>query len=283
MTHASDPYGFCETVVRDGDRDAWLASLFAPSAVRPCLYALDAFRIEIGHVRSRVSQPLAGEIRLQWWRDAIFGEARGEASANPLAAALIDTIRRHDLPRDLFDIAIDAHRGELHEPAPASVAALETRLDAMVGTFIRLASMVMAGAAGDVPAASRHAGIALGLCRMLQGFAEDAPRAWSAVPVEILDRQGTGQGDVAAGVPSPAVKAALAELRALARRHLAQLAAARPDIPKAAAPAYLRLALVEPDLRRLDREQGRHPFTPPTPLPQWRRQWVLWRAAGRRQ
>ena len=275
----SDPYGFCETVVRNGDRDAWLASLFAPSAVRPCLHALDAFRIEIGHVRSRVSQPLAGEIRLQWWRDAIFGEARGEASANPLAAALIDTIRRHDLPRDLFDVAIDAHRGELHEPAPASVAALEARLDAMVGTFIRLASMVLAGPSGDVRAAARHAGIALGLCRTLQGFADGAPRGWSPIPGEILDRHGVGQGDVAAGVPTPAIKAALADVRALARRHIGEFSRARRTLPEAAAPAYPRLALIEPDLRRLDKQQNRDPFAPPHPLPQWRRQWILWRAS----
>ncbi|HEX4766566.1 MAG TPA: phytoene/squalene synthase family protein [Lichenihabitans sp.] len=280
MTHASDPYGFCETVVRDGDRDAWLASLFAPASARPSLHALDAFRIEIGHVRGRVSQPLAGEIRLQWWRDAILGKARGEASANPLAAALIDTIRRHDLPRDLFDVAIDAHRGELHEPAPGSVAGLEARLDAMTGTFIRLASIVLASPAGDVPAAAGHAGIALGLCRTLQGFAEDAPRGWSAVPVEVLDRHGVGQGDVAAGVPTSAIKAALADMRALARRHLGEFSEARRTIPKAAAPAYLRLASIEPDLRRLDRQQDRDPFAPPHPLPQWRRQWILWRAAG---
>ena len=279
MTHASDPYGFCETVVRDGDRDAWLASLFAPSSARPCLHALEAFRIEIGHVRGRVRQPLAGEIRLQWWRDAIFGEARGEASANPLAAALIDTIRRHDLPRDLFDAAIDAHRDELHEPVPATVVALEARLGAMAGTFIRLASRVLSGRADDVSEAASHAGIALGLCRRLRAFAEDAPRGWSPIPVEMLDPHAVGQGDVATRASAPAVRAALAELRMLARRHLEEFSDTRRTVPEAAAPAYLRLALVEPDLRRLGRQQDRDPFAPASPLPQWRRQWILWRAS----
>ena len=41
--------------------------------------------------------------------------------------------------------------------------------------------------------------------------------------------------------------------------------------------AFLPAALVAPTLKRLERGAG-SPFTP-RPLPQWRRQWLLWRAA----
>ena len=50
---------------------------------------------------------MPGEIRLQWWRDVLSGERGGEASANPVAAALMQTIARFALPapRRVVDIS----------------------------------------------------------------------------------------------------------------------------------------------------------------------------------
>ena len=66
-------FSYCERLVREEDRDRFLATLFAPARVRPALFALYAFDIEIAHVAARVSEPLAGEVRLQWWRDVVTG------------------------------------------------------------------------------------------------------------------------------------------------------------------------------------------------------------------
>ncbi len=66
----------CEALVREGDPDRYLATLFAPAAARPHLFALYAFSLTVARVREAASNPMAGEIRLQWWRDALQGEAR---------------------------------------------------------------------------------------------------------------------------------------------------------------------------------------------------------------
>ena len=95
-----DAYAHCEALVRTSDKDRFLASLFAPADARPYLHALYAFANEIARVRAAVREPLPGEIRLQWWRDMLAGEAWGEASANPVAAALLDTVAQCDLPND---------------------------------------------------------------------------------------------------------------------------------------------------------------------------------------
>jgi phytoene synthase len=49
-------------------------------------------------------------------------------------------------------------------------------------------------------------------------------------------------------------------------------------VPPAARPAFLPLAWVAPLLARIERNSD--PFAP-IDLPQWRRQWLLWRAARR--
>ena len=94
-----DAHAHCEALVRAADRDRYLAGLFAPAAVRRHLYALYAFASEVARVREAAREPLPGEIRLQWWSDALGGDARGEVAANPVAAALIDTIEQCALPK----------------------------------------------------------------------------------------------------------------------------------------------------------------------------------------
>src|SRR5208282_2178696 len=58
-------------LVRRHDRDRFQTALFAPAARREALFALYAFNCEIARVRERVTQPTLGQIRLQWWREAI--------------------------------------------------------------------------------------------------------------------------------------------------------------------------------------------------------------------
>jgi phytoene synthase len=71
------------------------------------------------------------------------------------------------------------------------------------------------------------------------------------------------------------LRGALAELQAVARRHLLAAHKLIATLPDAALPAFLPVALVRPSLDRLARCD---PFAP-TELSPWRRQWLIWRAA----
>jgi phytoene synthase len=86
--------------------------------------------------------------------------------------------------------------------------------------------------------------------------------------------------DFAAGHASPRVLAALADTRAVARAHLDIFYAKLPGLPEKSRPAFLPASLCEPYLRLMERP-GYDPFKTVVELPQWRRQWILWRAARR--
>lgn len=88
----------CVRLVEAEDRDRAISLAFAPADRRPDLAALYAFDVETAGVRNKVSQPMPGEIRLQWWRDVLSGVGEG-AAAHPVAAALSETIERYQLPR----------------------------------------------------------------------------------------------------------------------------------------------------------------------------------------
>ncbi len=275
-----DTFAHCEALVRAADKDRFLATLFAPAERRGPLFALYAFNGEIARVREVVREPLAGEIRLQWWRDAINGLARGDADANPVAAALLAVVRDYGLPSQALLDLIDAHRFDLYSEPMQSLAELETYGRDTAGGLMALSAHVLNG--GEDPALrpiTRHAGGRARHSWFAAGAASPCRARPIVLPLEVLRRHGAAVEDVNARHATPELRAALAELRAVARQHLEATRQLLTGAPPAVLPALLPLALVRPMLDRMERADD-DPFAPPV-LPQWRRQWRLWRAARR--
>ena len=264
----------CEALLREADHDSWLATLFAPVAHRARLHVLGAFALEIGAIRTRVRQPLAGEIRIRWWQDAIDGERTAEAAAHPVAAALIDTIAAARLPREPFGEMLEAHRLMLYDDPPEDLAALEKRLAAAYGVPVRLAGLALGGDHVAITPAADDAGIALGLDAMLRRLGDGERHV--VLPADLLRRHGTNQGEIDAGRATPEIRAAFGELRAAAMVRLGDLRKRRKTLGPAGA-AFLTTTLVAPRLARS--ATAPDPFAPVPDLPAWRRQLRLWRAS----
>jgi 15-cis-phytoene synthase len=269
-----DAFAYCADLVRSNDRDRYLATLFAPAEHRDALYALYAFNAEIARVRDVAREPLPGEIRLQWWADVLNGERDGEASANPVAAALLDTIQRHKLGTALLAALIDAHRFDLYDEPMATISDLKSYAQQTHSGLMTLAARILGV---EEAAVTDPSGIALALVRLLRAFPQHAASHQLFVPAELLARHKVASEDVFAGRVSPELLQAVDELRRLAVLHLAEAAKLMPAAPPAIVPALLPLAVARLDLDRMDRTQY-DPFSPPEISP-LRRQWVIWRAA----
>jgi phytoene synthase len=277
-----DAFAHCEALVRAADKDRFVATLFAPAALRGALYALYAFNVEVARVRDVAREPLAGEIRLQWWSDVLDGAGRGDVAANPVAAALLTTIDRHRLPRSRLDALIEARRFDLYDEPMATFAELERYAEAASAGLIALAARILEGGHGaDIDALARHAGIAHATTGLLRALPAHTARGQLYVPLDVLARHGAERPDVAGGRTTPPLRAALAELRRAARGHLAQAGQLLPTAPLSIMPALLPLAPVGPTLSRMERSDH-DPFAP-VELAPWRRQLLIWRAARRPQ
>jgi phytoene synthase len=264
-----DAFAYCADLVRAADRDRFIASLFAPVQQRGSLHALYAFDSEVARVR----EALPGEVRLQWWSEVIGGERRGEAQANPVASALLATIENHGLPLARLTDLIEAHRFGLYDEPMAALADLENYATRTSSALFALAAQILSGS--DAGAVAGPAGIAHAIAGLLRVFPLHAARRQLYVPMEVLERHQAHPHDIFAGRSSAGLRAALTELRDLARRHLHAVHAHRTALPLPAIPALLPVALVRPSLDRLERSD---PFAPAELAP-WRRQWLIWRAA----
>ena len=128
--------------------------------------------------------------------------------------------------------------------------------------------------------AAGHAGVAYAFAGLLRAFPWHARRGQVFLPMQVFARHGVTRDDLTAGRGGPGLLAALAELRAIARDHLRRARALRATVPSAILPAFLPVALVEPYLRRME-GRSYDPFRTVVDLPQWKKQWLLWRAARR--
>jgi phytoene synthase len=267
----------CEELVKIWDRDRWLACLLAPRAARAGLFALYAFSVEIARVRETVSQPSLGEIRLQWWREVLEGARPGEAAAHPVASALRATIAAYRLPTQPFLALIEARVFDLYDDPVPTLGFLEGYAGETASALFRLASLIVAQGRdpGGASAAGR-AGVAYAVTGLLRALPWHAAQGRSMIPADLLARHGASPADIRAGQATPAVLAALAELRLLARARLNEAHQDIGEMEKSARVALAPAALAPLFLKQMERADYA-PFSDVIDAPQWRKQWALWR------
>lgn len=270
-------YATCDALVRDGDKDRWLACLFVPEPYRRHLMALCAFNVEIASVRERVSSPLPGEVRLQWWRDAVAKQGHGDVLANPVAAALLDTLDRCRLPPQALVTMTEARIHDLYDDLFPDVTALEAYCGETAGALLQLSALVLAdGANPDTGTLAGHAGCAYAITGHLCSFALLASRGQVMIPQTILDSFGVTREAIVAGREETNLRPLLADMRRTARHHLEASRRLSGGIAPPVRAAFLPLALCEGALNALERSA---PFQSHSGPSQWRRQWTLWRAS----
>ncbi|WP_420393973.1 squalene/phytoene synthase family protein [Acuticoccus sp.] len=277
-----------EDEVRTRDRTQWLAALFAPEPARPALHALAAYGLELDRIVATVREPLAAEVRLQWWRDAIRNEGYGEGASVPLVDALrdgqaryawpADTLcamseaRLHDLYADPFEdwTAFDGYAGEVHG-APVQLGAMALGVEALGREDGLAAARTAATAAG-------WGGVALATAGAAEAFAARAALGHTRLPASAW-REATGGDlatDLAAGRVAPRACEAVA---ALVRHGTAADAAMRELLPAVA--GEVRAAFLPALLARSRLEAARRSPAEPRVPSAWRAQLALWREARR--
>jgi phytoene synthase len=273
LQEAHSRLSYCATQVREHDPDRFLATLFAPAEAREELFVLYAFDHEIGRVRRIVSEPMAGLVRLQWWRDALGAVAGNEPPAHPVVEALHARWASFAPLQSRLQVAIDARDQELSTEPPADQAALEERLASSWGE-ITLAALDLLGVAEEpARAAGRHLGLALGLVRLLQTLPADLRQNRRPLPGAVLARHGLAPESLQHEEAATALRAVVADLAGRAREHLEAARRHRHAVPERALAALMPAPLLEAYLRRLARA-GFDPFarvrtTPVGPAPLW--------------
>ncbi len=270
----SDNPGFCANLVRERDFSRYAATLFAPQDKRRALLALFAFNAEVSHVRDHITQPLPGEMRLQWWSDLVAGHDHGDVAGNPVAAELMRVVTEHDLPRDQLQQLIEARIFDVYDDPMPTQDALETYCRDTSSVLFSLGVRILGAQGDECDHAVRHAGLAQGIAEIIALLPLHAARRQLYLPRDLLDKRDATQADIFAGRMTPALGEVIQSLRAEALSCLDSAGDLLAGVPENALPAFLPLALI----RRALNVPAANAFEPKR-LSHLITLWTLWRAS----
>lgn len=241
----------CAALVRDFDRDRYLSAMFAPAEKREGLLALYAFNIELARIAEVVSELILGEIRLQWWREAVAGVFAGAPCEHPIVRALYDLKVAGFLNRDLMERMIEARAADLEEAPFATLDDLERYAADTAGALMALAAHALdPHAPGEVAVA---AGTVWGLSGILRAVGYHAAQGRVLLPRDLMAHAGVDPHDLIKGRGSAQLSDVTLRVYARAETLLAAVHERRGRLSRLAAPALLPVALAESDLHALKR------------------------------
>ncbi|WP_169568859.1 squalene/phytoene synthase family protein [Sneathiella limimaris] len=175
--------------VKQYDYDRWLGCLFTDPSKRDQVMTLLAFNSEIARVRETVSEPMLGDIRLQWWREALEEIQKGQVRAHPVVQALAELNRVSPIDFHLMQEMIDMRSRDL-DPAPiASEGELIVYADATGGNLHHLIYNALGGSGGsnEVEAVVRS-GRAYALSGILRAIPFHAQNDLILLPTNLIER-----------------------------------------------------------------------------------------------
>lgn len=272
---------FCADLVRTHDFVRYASTLFLPADQRRALLSIYAFNVEIARVREQVSQPLPGEMRLQWWTDTLEGAGHGGVEGNPVAAELLQTIGEYRLPVAVLTRLIEEHQFDLYNDPMPSMAALEGYVTDTSAALFSLGARIVAPPSAETDHLARHAGLAQGITQVIATLPLDAARRQLFVPLQVLQQHGSDVEQVYAGKQTPNIRAAVDQLAGEARKHLKTASDLLAAVPPQVRRIFLPLAMVRRDLERM--AQADADSFAPQAASRLRILWTLWRASRTRE
>ncbi|MDA8869756.1 squalene/phytoene synthase family protein [Rhizobiaceae bacterium] len=270
---AEDDLAVCVQTLRDTNRGRWLATLLMPASVRTAATVLFGLSAELDAVVSRTSEPLAGEIRLQWWSDAIAGKRDEEASGSPLARNVMVLRDAHELPVPALQALAEGRVAELYaDPFPDRTAFEGWAGETRAATYQLLALCAFPEEALACATASGHAGVLSAIADTVTELHRNIDRGFVRLPVDLLAATGSTREEFLADPEKRS--AAITALIDWGREREALFAKALGQLPKPVRALYKPVAIDSLVLRRAAK-MGDELARRPMHVRQWRQQLAL--------
>lgn len=275
---SGDPFA---ALVRDADPTRYFSNQFASSEKRGDLFVLYAVDLEIRKISQTVREPMAGEIRLQWWREVFNGERDDEAGANPMANAGLTLVRKHQFDPAVLGRYLDGRIFDLYSDPIEDIAAFEAYAGQTDGTILQLACLILDREQSTQAAElSGYLSCVSSLwARVIRPVSANVQEhAFRYLPPSILEAAGTAANPFLEPEPE-SCEAVIAAVVNFSDGYLKKARDCAPSVPRSLRPAFLHLSQVSASLDavRNSTPAGSMSIDPTT----FRLIWRLWRASKR--
>ena len=227
----------CAALVQRADPDRFMAIMAAPVPARPVLFAIYALNVEVARVPWVASEAMIGEIRLQWWRDAL-GEIAAGTPVRP--HVVLTPLARILSPENATDLdgMILARRWDIYKDPFTDTPDLNRFIQQTTGTLIGVAAQSLGQADTGVVADFAYG---VGLANWLR---------------VVADLRARGRDPLPRNMPQDTPDAIL-DLAQSGLDRMARARANRAGVSRAAAPAMLVGWQATALLQQVMRDPGR--------------------------
>ncbi|HPF46637.1 MAG: squalene/phytoene synthase family protein [Alphaproteobacteria bacterium] len=250
---------YCAKQIKKYDYDRFLITLFARADIREDLFALYSFNHEVAKIREAVSEPMLGEIRLQWWREAIEGIASENPRNHEVVLPLSDAFHRHGLSADSFIDIIDARSADIYDENPNTIADFETYLGATSGNLMKIAARISGERDEHALSLCYDLGMVWGLIGTIRALRFQLAQGKLSLPQDIMHQFEVRKSDLMALEGNENIKRLIRGLHQSATNYLNQISKNKKSISKDIQPLFLLSALSRSYLNMI-RRAGYDPF-----------------------
>jgi NADH dehydrogenase [ubiquinone] 1 alpha subcomplex assembly factor 6 len=272
----------CGEITRANDPDRYLCALFAPPREREALFAILAFNHEVAKTREVVSETMLGQIRLQWWREAIDGILAGTPRQHEVVLPLSEAFEIFGLERGAFDAILDAREADLEDAPFQTNEDLMAYARGTAGALSRIILRILGVSDDTTMMAGESVASAWALTGLLRSTPFLARYKRLMLPRDLLDAHEARIGDYHELRDRAELRAVVEVMVGTARDYLSRGNQQNAINFKQAAPVLLQARLARLYLNRLERA-GFNPFDPGINAEMPLKSWALWWASVRRR
>lgn len=261
MANTSVSLSRCGEIAREKDPDRFLVSMLAPADRRESLFALIAFNHEVAKTKDAVSEPMLGQIRLQWWREAIEECYDSQPRRHEVVQPLHQAIEQHALPKNRFIDIIDTRENDLEQAPFGTEDELLEYAEATGGGLAELSVSVLGGHNDATLQAARNIGTAWALTGLMRALPFHLRSQWVSLPASLQNKQSITAAELRKCEGNTQISAAVRDICDLAVQQLRTARARRHECSKSAKPVLYLAGLCDGYLRQL-RNADYDPFSP---------------------
>jgi phytoene synthase len=207
-----ESYAECKKLNAQHGKTYYLATLLLPPAKRPFVHALYGFARYADEIVDDLNSTLSDEEKakaLKSWGDGVLADIKIGKSHDHIGAALVDTVKRFDIPLSYFEAFLKSMTMDL---TITEYHTYEDLLEYVYGSaaVIGLQMVPILGALNpDAYAAAEKLGIAFQLANFIRDVGEDLERGRVYLPITELQASGVTRQMLEERVLTPEIKAAL--------------------------------------------------------------------------
>ncbi|RKP26961.1 isoprenoid synthase domain-containing protein [Syncephalis pseudoplumigaleata] len=283
-----DALAYCRDLVRKHDYDHYLCGLLYPRNVRDGYWALRSLFIELSLIRDVVSESHIGQMRLQFWRDAIEQLfSGGPPRQHPVLVAIAHTLTasmahggKPAVSASWIKRIISEREKDLVQPFYRTVADLENYAEATHASaiYLQLELLGIRSVAADHTAS--HIGKSYGIVTLLRATPYHASKRVSYLPSELFAKHGASEEDMFRQGPSAkGINDVVYDLASTAHGHL-EIANKHIEEDKLPSPSITAMLAAVPARAYLKQLQKEHfnAFSGSLATRPWQLPWWLYKA-----